>query len=281
MGSKKKPPSAPKLVAPQPTAEEKQLLQQQIQLTGQLADQSNVAFQQGQQDRQTAEGLFRQLQEPNALSEEERRLAQELGDSLFSARFNDVTEGQANTQLNRARRDSLINLINGGVLNSTTGTELLGDIEKERLRLIDNASNEARLRQLGLEVDFLNQGRALDLDLFKTITGQSGGNTALGGQLASGAAGIAGQAGSQLQQQRMLEFQVQSQNAQADFLQKNAAFNRRGGLGGTIGNILGTVGGAALGLALAPATGGMSTLLSAGLGAGIGGGVGGSIGGLF
>jgi hypothetical protein len=269
-------PKPPKISVPAPSAEEQALLQQQIRLASQLETQSAQSFGQGQDDRNRALGYLQTLQKPPQLSGEELSLINNLTDSLYQQQVRQLTEGSQRALFDTAQRDTLGYLANSGTLNSTTSNQLLGDLGKEQLRYLNEASYGAANQNMQLQLDAMNRERGLGLDLFRTLYGGGNQSSAMASSLASQAGQLAGQVGGQFANQRNLQYQNDIGNAQAQYQYDLGNYQRqkqrRSGFGGTAGGLLG----AGLGLGLAPFTGG-SSLLLAGIGGTAGFGLGSSL----
>lgn len=270
---KKKSPSPPKLAIPQPSAEEIALMKQQTKLVEQLTKQSDISFNQGQDDRAMAFQHLEQLQRGDGLTEAERSLSDQLADAYFEQASRGINQGANQEIFNDNLKTTLAGLNESGILNSTTGADALGQLSKDKLRLIADASNNAGLQKLLLQRDFLGNKQ----QMFGALMGVSQQSRAQGGQLAQGALSGAGQVAGQHRQYRMDAFNVRAQNAQAQYQHKLGQFQQsqasRKGLGGTIG----TIAGLGLGALLAAPTGGLSIAAGASLGGGIGGSIGSSL----
>lgn len=258
MGKKKKT-SAPQV--PGPSAIEQQIQQQQLALMQQQLAQSQKAFEQSQQDRVSLQSALETMQNGGrALTADEQKLIDDLTNQ-YSKTLNDgINTGIVGQQLERSRDNSIASLIDRGVLNSTTGAQMLGDIEKERSRLLADAANQTSQTRL----DLTNQFR----------TNAANANTAASNLLAGGQA--------QLQNYATAAGQLGAQTgqgvAQQAYAQRMAQYQRDMGMwqynqakpktnwGGLVG--------AGLGAALAIPTGGMSLAGGALLGSTLGGGLG-------
>jgi len=218
VGSTNKQPSPPKLEYPQPTAEEKALLASQNQIAQQMLKQGDILFGQGQEDRQKAETLFQRIQGPQALTADQKQLASDIANSMYEMQSKALTEGPQAQIFNKQRSSALAALAERGVLNSTASQNLLGDIEKQRLYLMDQAGREAGLTNLNLQKGFLDQNMNRDFNLLQTaMTGQASGAQIAGGLLNS-AGGVNNSLLGQYSTQRANEFNVNAQNVQAQYL---------------------------------------------------------------
>lgn len=244
----------PKVQVPQRTAEEKALLQQQTDLTRQLIGQGDFLF--GQ-----ASSLIDPVRR-GQLAPEDQSFIDQLTDNLFrqeTERFNRATSGS----FDNARLNSIGNLANRGILNSTTAQNILGDLESDRLFQLGDIARQSSITNLGLRQEAVNRNS----NLLSTLLGQG---------LSTQGAGVSGLAGlvQGERQERMARFNNEIQNQQLRYL------SRQGG-GSALGSGLGSLLGTGIGLALAAPTGGTSLLMGGALGGGLGGSAGASIGGLF
>lgn len=273
MGSKKAP-SPPRIAPPQPSAEEKRLQQEQAKLISQLTGQSNIQFAQSQEDRGKSNQFLDRINSGDfGLTPDEERLAQSLSDQFYDLGVRNLTQGSNKEIFDTNRKNTIASLVDRGLLNSSSGTELLGQLEKERMRQFGDLAGQSALQRLGLQKDIFDKKLALNFDIFRSLRGDSSAGSALSGQLANSAIGGASNLSGQLRQQRMDAFNVDVQNQQAQYQSKLANFNNRQGFGG-IGGAIGTALGAATGFAFGGPVGGL-------FGSTIGGGIGRSVGGFF
>lgn len=271
MGSKKKAPSPPKITYPKMTAEERALLNKQITLTDQLIGQSGKMFDQSQLDRELSMQYLGRLDGPYKLSSDQETLANQLSQSLYDQSYNTYTRGAQQEVFDRSRRDSIASLVGSGLTNSSTAVDIISQLEKERLRGLQDISDKAGISNLQLKNQMIQQKMAQDQGVFETLYGGQRQGGALAGQLAQQGLAGAGQAQQTLGNERMNAFNVQVQNMQAQYMKQLQDYNQpKSGFFGKLGGVLG----AGLGAALALPTGGMSLLGGAALGGALGGGVG-------
>jgi hypothetical protein len=276
MGGKKAPPAPPQLAIPEQTEAEKMLQQKQIEQINQQMSQSDYFFGNSQSDRQSAFDYMDKLNSGYKLTDYEKNLAQQMSDQYYQNAVRDIQGSTNQSMFDTSRRDTIAGLMQSGMMNSTTATELMGNLEKARMQQYADAAGQAGMNNLTLQNQFYNQGTARLADTVNTLYSGSGTNAAQSAALSQNAMAAATNLQQQMQGQRMQQYNAQVQNAQSMYaynLQKQQQQQAsRSGLGGTIGTVLG----AAAGAALAPFTGGLS-LLAVGAGAGLGGGIGRSL----
>lgn len=238
MGKKK----APTISFPGPTATEKQIQQLQLQLMQQQMTRGDQSWEMYNQDRQRMLGSLETLTNGRALTQDEINLINNLSGQYSTMLNEGINSGIVGQQLDRSRQNSIADLVERGVLQSTTGREVLGDIEKERSRLIGDASNQGALMKLQLEKEFRQNATNADLaraQILAGVSGQLGGYT---NQLANSAGNIGELIRSANQSERANQFNAKMSNYQMQ--QLGGGGMRWGGiLGGAIGGgLLGPLG---------------------------------------
>lgn len=273
----KKSPKPPKLKAPQPSPEEIALQKAQSGLISQLTGQSNIAFGQAQEDRGLSDFYLDKLSsgKGNELSDTERSLADQLAALYYDTGMKGVTTGANKAIFDRNQRDTLGALSSAGVLNSSTSTALLGDLQKALLSQIGDVSNQAGLQKINLLKDFMDKKLGMNMDLFQTLRGGAAQGTNLSANLANSALSGSQNLGAQYRQQRMDAFNVDASNQQAEYQWALGNYNNRKSARAGLGGVLGNLAGAAIGFGMG------GGLLGAGLGGALGGGLGTSLGGFF
>lgn len=244
-----KAPSPPKLEAPKPTPQEIALQQEQVRAQKQAIRQSETLFQQGQSDRLKALDLFETIRSPQKLSPDEEGLINQITEAYFDQAVSSLTDGPGADLFNREVSGTIANLADRGVLGGTTGQRVLGDLFGRQQSEIAGIGQQAALQGLLLRKGQLDQNLARDTDLFRSFLTGSSQSTALGNALGQSGSAIAQNVINQLQQQRANEFNVQAQNAQAQYLTDLQNFNRKqritGSIIGGIGTLAGGIAGAA------------------------------------
>lgn len=270
----KKSPKPPKVAIPQPSAEEIALQKAQSQLIAQMTGQQGVAFNQAQADRGMSDYFLGQLKDGKMeLSDTEKDLAQQLSSNFYDMGLKGLTTGANKDIFNQNQRDTLGGLVNAGVVNSSTGTELLGALHKDLLSRIQDIGMGSAQQQLLLQKDFLDKKLATNLNLFSALRGGSMQGSQLSGQLGTAALSGAGALGGQYRQNRMDAYNATVGNQQSQYAWQLSNFNRSAGARSGLGGTLGSIGGALIGSAIP----GVGTAL----GGMLGGGLGSSIGGFF
>lgn len=272
----RKEPKPTALKAPKPSAEELQLLKTITQAAVDQGGFSRQLFSEAAGDRSKAYQVLDRLDD-YTLSPEADRLATNFGDAFYRQAFDQYTTGANQIGFQRNLRDSLASLSDMGVLNSSFGSQVLGDLYKERMRGIGDIANSAASQAAQSRANLFSQQQQTDFNIFSTLLGQNAYSNQVAGQLNSAAMNSLGNVANQYRQYRADEFNVNAQNEQAMYAWRLSNFRNRRGLAGGLGNILGTAAGAAVGMipGFGAAIGGPMG------GAALGGSLGSTVGGLF
>lgn len=265
MGKKKSSPP-PKASLPGPSKTELEIQAQQLE----LMKKESAAYDQYSAERVADRGIVAETLDKLASGAEitpyERDLIDRWSRQYQDMVMTDISSGVNREQFDTARSQNIGNLIERGVLNSTTGQRVIGDIEKERSRLIATAAQDAAMNKLKLEADFYNNAQNKlnsKANIYAGFAGQ-------GGQLASAAgqnsASIGTNLGSALSGERYMKANIDNQNAQAQWMWQRQNQKNGGGLGSMIGM--------GVGMLAAPFTGGLSLAGGAALGGTLGGAAG-------
>ena len=268
MGGNKGGSSPPQVVLPGPTEEEIAIQKKQLELMQQQSDYMQQYFQNSQDDRLQMQEALTKLTTGRDLTDEETNLIGNLSDQYSSMLTKGITDGIVGEQLDRNRTESMADLVERGVLNSTTGQRVLGDIEKERSRLLADAADQAALQRLQLERDFRREATNSELARAQILSGVTGNLSQLANQAGQNASNIGSDVAGRLQQQRVNQFQVARDNAYSKYAYKQQ--RGKSNMGGAIGSLAG----AGLGALLAIPTGGLSIAGGAALGGTLGGAAG-------
>jgi superfamily II DNA helicase RecQ len=268
MGGKKGGNSAPpQIVLPGPSEEEKKIQQQQLELMQKQLEYMDVYFQDSQADRQGMQDALTRLTTGRDLTAEERGLVDQMGTQYQDMLMRGITDGIVGEQLDRTRQASIADLVERGVLNGTTGQRVIGDIERERSRLIKDAQSEAALQRLNLERDFRKDATNAELARAQLLSGVSGNLAAMANSASGTADSIASGVANRMRDERFQQSNIAAQNAQMQYMHRMNQPKRSGaGIGSMIG--------AGLGALAAPFTGGLSLAGGLALGSTLGGAAG-------
>lgn len=269
MGSKKSSP--PKAVLPKPSKTELAIQEQQLELMKKESAAYDQYSAERTADRQVVADTFAKILAGAEITPYEQDLINRWSKQYEDMTMNNLSSGVQREQFDRGRSDNISSLIERGVLNSRTGSQVIGDIERERTRLIAAAAQDAALNKLKLEADFYNNAQNKLQSKANTYAGFAG----QGGQLATAAAGnsasIGSNLGSSLANERYTQANINNQNAQAQWMYQQQQRRNGGGIGSLVG--------AGIGALAAPFTGGLSLMGGLSIGSTLGGAAGSMFGG--
>lgn len=258
------PPKVSAPAFPGPTKIEQDILQRQLNMLQNDEYNAKRLFDEGIQDRANARAYLGQLQDPDPYSLDPREISMLnaiVNDSydLAKARFENSVDKNI---FDKDRADTIGNLARRGVLDSSVGERVIG----QQNQILQNYYKELALESAANRSNLVNQRFNDSLNRNQRIAELyfGGGQTLpqIGNQVQAQAVNNARSIGQAEFNQRVGNFNAQSQAAQYNALQ-----SRRSPIGSALG---GALSGGLAGVALAPMTGGSSLFLG-GLGALAGG----------
>lgn len=245
MGGSKGGSAPPTLVLPGPTPEETAIQQQQLELMKKQTQYMDTYFNNSESDRVKMQESLDLLTKGRDLTDSEKTLIDQLGTQYKDMLLSGITDGIVKEQLDNTRNESMADLVERGVLDGTTGQRVLGDIEKERSRLIAEATGDAALQRLQLERDFRKDATNAELARSQILSGVSGQLGQLAGQAGNSASGIGADLSSRLRDERISQFNVSRDNAMSRYAyDQQRRGGNKSGVGSLIGGTVGAIGGA-------------------------------------
>lgn len=239
MGKKKKTPKMP--AYPGPSKTELDIQKQQLALMQQQLEQANKQMGYYEQDRIKAQEAMNAMVNGRPLTAEETALINSLGQQYQDTLTRGINEGPVAEAFNRQRSDAMAALAERGVLDSRTSRNILGDMEKERMRLLNDAISQAGLQKTELEKQFRFNAMNAEQARASMLTGANNQLANYAAGLQNSAMNLGSQAAASSQANRINKYNYDVQKSQLNYLypQNSGGFMSRisGGLGGALGGL--------------------------------------------